>query len=176
MGKTVRASAASDSKATISAHHSSRLDRNPKEEAESSRNDRTRVPELVDESNREGDRGNEIVHQDDPLAGVDRFEVLTDLEEEPFNRCHYTEAKVEARLIPRDVFDFDLPLAISWDPKIAGIPTQSTEDSVLEMLNSCGLGDSEITFVIPDPDDRSWNPPTRHILRSAIFGFPSHHC
>ncbi|CAE6126494.1 unnamed protein product [Arabidopsis arenosa] len=38
------------------------------------------------------------------------------------------------------------------------------------MLNSCGLEDSRITFVIPGPDNRPWNPPRGYIcLYEAYF-------
>ncbi|KAG7556949.1 Ubiquitin-conjugating enzyme/RWD-like [Arabidopsis suecica] len=170
MGKTVRAFAASDSEATTSVRHNSRLERNPGEEAESSRSDRIRVPELIDESDREEDCGNEIALRDDPIVGIDRFEVLIDLEKEPTNRRRYTEAEVEEKLVLLDVIDFDLPPVISWDPEIVGVPSQSTEDTVLGMLNSCGLEDCGITFIIPDPNDRPWNPPKGYIcLYEAYF-------
>ncbi|CAE6126431.1 unnamed protein product [Arabidopsis arenosa] len=170
MGKTVRAFTASDSEATTSVRHNSRLEWNPGEEAESSRSDRIRVPELIDESDREEDCGNEIAHRDDPIVGIDRFEVLIDLEKEPTNRRRYTEAEVEEKLVPLDVFDFDLPPVISWDPEIVWVPSQSTEDTVLGMLNSCGLEDCGITFIIPDPNDRPWNPPKGYIcLYEAYF-------
>ncbi|KAG7556948.1 hypothetical protein ISN44_As11g029490 [Arabidopsis suecica] len=170
MDTTVRSSADSDSEATVSARRNSRLERKPEEEAESSLIDQIGVPTLADESDREDDCGNETAHQDELVVGTNRFEVLTDLEEEPVNRYQYTEAEVEERLVPLGVVDFDFPPTINWDPEIVGVPTQSSEGTVLGMLNSCGLEDSRITFVIPGPDNRPWNPPRGYIcLYEAYF-------
>lgn len=70
---------------------------------------------------------------------------------------------MEERLVPLGVFDFDLPPVIGWDPKIVGVRTQSTEETVLGKLNSCGLEGCGITFVIPGLDDRPWNPPKGYL-------------
>lgn len=68
------------------------------------------------------------------MDGTDRFELLIDLEEEASDRPRYTEAEVEAKLVPLGVFDLDLPPVIEWDPEIVGISTRSTEKTVLGML------------------------------------------
>ncbi|CAE6126451.1 unnamed protein product [Arabidopsis arenosa] len=116
------------------------------------------------------DGGNSAVHHDDPVEGFDRFEVLIDLTEEPSDRPVYTEAEVEARLAPLGVFTRDVSPVIDWNTEIVGVPTLSTEESVNGMLNSCGLANFGITFIIPRPADRPCNPPRDYIcLYEAYF-------
>lgn len=154
MDKSTEASDSFDSDTTALVRRNSRFVRNPGNEAESSRSSQIRIPEFIDESDRVGDGGNSRAYQDDPTVGYGRFGGLIDLTEEPSNRPVYTEAEVEAKLTPLGVLTCDLPPVVDWNKEIIGVPTRSTAESVTRMLNSCGLANCGVSFVIPRPIDR----------------------
>lgn len=163
MGKSIEDSDSSDNDVAALVRRNSRFVRNLGNEAESSQSNQIRIPELIDEPDRVGDGGNTAVRQYDPIVGHNRFEGLINLTEESTNRPVYTEADVEAKLIPLGVLTYDLPPVVDWNRGIVGVPTRSTMESVTRMLDSCGLADCGISFVIPRPTDRPWNPPKGYI-------------
>ncbi|KAG7599335.1 hypothetical protein ISN44_As06g035200 [Arabidopsis suecica] len=140
MGKSTEAFDSFDSAATTLVRCNSRFVRNPGNEAELSRSSQIKILELIDESDRVGNGGNSAVYQDDPTVGYGRFGGLIDLMEEPSNRPVYTEAEVEAKLIPLGVLTRDLSPVVDWNRGIVGVPTRSTAESVTRMLNSCEGG------------------------------------
>lgn len=170
MGKFIEDSDSSDNDTTALVRRNSCFVRNLGNKAESSRNVQTSIPELISELDRVGDGGYSARYQDGLTVGYSRFGSLIDLTEEPPNCPVYTEADVEAKLIPPGVLTYDLPPVVDWDRGIVGVPTHSTADSVNRMLNSCGLADSGISFIIPRPTDRPWSPPKGYIcLYEAYF-------
>ncbi|KAG7593992.1 hypothetical protein ISN45_Aa01g027690 [Arabidopsis thaliana x Arabidopsis arenosa] len=130
MGKSTEAFDSFDSAATTLVRCNSRFVRNPGNEAELSRSSQIKILELIDESDRVGNGGNSAVYQDDPTVGYGRFGGLIDLMEEPSNRPVYTEAEVEAKLIPLGVLTRDLSPVVDWNRGIVGVPTRSTAESL----------------------------------------------
>lgn len=53
----------------------------------------------------------------------ERFKVLIDLTEGPIDRPAYTEAEVEARLVPLGIFIRDVSPVIDWNTEIVGAPS-----------------------------------------------------
>ncbi|XP_019099822.1 PREDICTED: uncharacterized protein At3g60930, chloroplastic-like [Camelina sativa] len=69
----------------------------------------------------------------------------------------------EDRFVPLGLLIEDIDPLFDHKGQIGGEKSLSSSKTVNDMLNSCGLFNSEVTILIPREDQRPWNPPEGYI-------------
>ncbi|XP_019101845.1 PREDICTED: uncharacterized protein At3g60930, chloroplastic-like [Camelina sativa] len=84
-------------------------------------------------------------------------------EEESTELTQDVLSQEEDRFVPLGLLIEDIDPLFDHKGQIGGEKSLSSSKTVNDMLNSCGLFNSEVTILIPREDQRPWNPPEGYI-------------